>query len=193
MVDARPWQLSAVAAGADVAVISSVEARFRQIHEAAFAASMDCNHALPVQVHALRQAEDWWVFLLLTPWMMSRLFLPQRQPRLPLPSGWAAADRQHLAYVVIGPTLEMTLASGVQRAHLNYDAVLGHYLIQPLVQAMEAYQSGDQVFSAWNEVIATRDRVMAEQQRDCPWQKEVSRREWFSRLLGGERGLQANR
>jgi [NiFe]-hydrogenase assembly, chaperone, HybE len=187
MVEMLGWQLSPAATGSDGDVVDAVEVRFRQIHEANFAGTMDCNEALPVQVRALRRIDDWWVFLLLTPWMFSRLFLPRQQPRLPLPTAWTAEGRRKQAYVVIGPPLELALQSGVQRAHINYDAVLGHYLIQPLVQAMEGYDSPDQVFSAWNEVIATRDRVMIEQQRDCPWQKEVSRREWFARVLGRER------
>lgn len=184
MVESTAWQVSAVAAGGQADIAAAVEARFRHLHQAVFAAAMDCNHALPVQVRALRQLEGWWVFLLLTPWMMSRLFLPQRRPQLLLPSAWTAAERRQQPYVVIGPVLELPLPTGTQRAHLNYDDTLGHYLIQPLVQAMDAYACADEVFMAWNDVIATRDRVMVEQQRDCPWQKEVSRREWFSRLLG---------
>jgi hypothetical protein len=187
MAEQPGWQLSIAAAGAEADVVRAVEARFRQIHEAVFSDALDCNHALPVQLRALRRVEDWWVFLLLTPWMMSRLFLPRRQPGLPLPPAWMAASRLEQPYVVIGPALELALQSGTQRAHINYDVVLGHYLIQPLAQAMDEYASADQVFSAWNEVIATRDRVMVEQQRDCPWQKEVSRREWFARVLGRER------
>ena len=44
---------------------------------------------------------------------------------------------------------------------------------------MEQYRSADEGFAAWNEVIRTRDENMARMQRDCPWQKEVSRREFF--------------
>lgn len=186
MAESTAWQLAAFAAGDDAEVIGAVEARFRGLHEAVFAGSLDCNHALPVRVSALRRVEDWRVFLLLTPWMMSRLFLPLRPPRIALPSGWSAESRRGQAYVVIGPAVRLTLGTGEQSAHLNHDRVVGHYLIQPLVQAMDAYESADQVYSAWNEVIATRDRVMVEQQRDCPWQAEVSRREWFARVLGGK-------
>jgi hypothetical protein len=187
MLETIGWQLNSVASGTEADVVDTIEKCFRRTHEANFAGTMDCNDALPVQVRALRSVEDWWVFLLLTPWMLSRLFLPRQQPRSPLPAGWTAEARREQAYVVIGPALELTLQSGVQRAHINYDAGLGHYLIQPLVQAMHGYRCADQVFLAWNDVIATRDRVMVEQQRDCPWQKEVSRREWFSRVFGRER------
>ena len=186
MNDDSVWRLSDSAAGPDSGIVHAVEERFQQIHAAEFEGSMDCNPALPVQMRALRRVDNWRAFLLLTPWMMSRLFLPLRQPDLPLPPAWTPEARRRQPYVVIGPALDLTLQSGVQRAHINYDDVLGHYLIQPLVLAMHAYESADQVFAAWNEVIAARDRVMAEQQRDCPWQKEVSRREWFARVLGRE-------
>lgn len=185
MDKSTPWQLAAFTGTAAAEFSGAVEDRFRRLHATVFAGSFDCNHALPVQVSALRQVEDWRVFLLLTPWMMSRLFLPLRPPRISLPSGWTAVSRRGQPYVVIGPAVRLTLRTGEQSAHLNHDAVLGHYLIQPLVQAMDGYDSADQVFAAWNEVIATRDRVMVEQQRSCPWQAEVSRREWFSRVLGG--------
>jgi hypothetical protein len=179
------WRLGPRASQGDAAVVVAVEARFQQIYQACFANEFSCNHELPIQVRAVRQIDAWRVFLLLTPWMLARVFLPQRPPGLPLPSSWTADGRRNQSYVVIGPALDIALTTGTQRAHLNHDVILGHYLIQPLAQAMEKYASADEVFSAWNEVIATRNRVMAEQQRDCPWQKEVSRREWFSRFLGG--------
>ncbi len=176
------WQLSAVAALDDEAVAAAVEARFGEIRDA-FAEEELGNPGLPVLVRAVRRTEGWCVFLLLTPWMLSRVFLPESQPALSLPEGWSAAERTGQPYQVIGPALPLSLASGTQRAHLNHDPLLGHHLVQPLVQALAQFDSADAVFGAWNEVIATRDRVMAEQKRDCPWQKEVSRREFFSRLV----------
>lgn len=181
------WRLGPIASLEVAAVIVAVEARFQQIYQASFADEFSCNRDLPIQVRAVRRIDDWCVFLLLTPWMLARIFLPQRQPGLALPPDWTADGRRDQSYVVIGPAMDLALTSGSQRAHLNHDVVLGHYLVQPLAQAMEQYGSADEVFTAWNEVIATRDRVMVERQRDCPWQKEVSRREWFSRMLGGGR------
>ncbi|MDD5331120.1 MAG: hypothetical protein PHX38_14065, partial [Sulfuricella sp.] len=101
-----------------------------------------------------------------------------------IPPGWAAAERAASPFLVIGPLLDFTILGGAQKAHLNYLPELGHFLLQPLVQSMEGYASADAVFAAWNEVIKTRDRVMEEQQRECGWQKEVSRRELFGRLAG---------
>ena len=50
---------------------------------------------------------------------------------------------------------------------------------------MTDYRSADEVFQAWNHVIQTRDRNMEKARRDCAWQKEVSRREFFGRLGKG--------
>jgi hypothetical protein len=183
---ASEWQLSTVATLGDAELAAAVEARFRHIYLASFANELCCNRDLPIQLRALRRVEEWRVFLLLTPWMLVRMFLPRHDPGIALPDGWTSEERSDRHYVVIGPTLDVVLASGRQQAHLNHDPELGHHLVQPLVLTMEQYPDAESVFAAWNDVIATRDRVMAEQQRDCPWQKEVSRREWFSQMLGGK-------
>jgi hypothetical protein len=47
---------------------------------------------------------------------------------------------------------------------------------------MEPYVEGDEVFRAWSEVIRIRDANMEQARRDCPLQKEISRRELFSRF-----------
>ncbi|MDP2155438.1 MAG: [NiFe]-hydrogenase assembly chaperone HybE, partial [Sulfuricella sp.] len=108
----------------------------------------------------------------------------ERDPGLRIPAGWSAAERAVAPFLVIGPLLDFTILGGEQKAHLNYLPELGHFLLQPLVQSMERFESADAVFAAWDEVIKTRDRVMEEQKRECGWQKEVSRREFFSRLAG---------
>jgi hypothetical protein len=76
----------------------------------------------------------------------------------------------------------MRLLSQDQLAHLNYHPALGHYLLQPLCLDMEPYVEGDEVFRAWSEVIRIRDANMEQARRDCPLQKEISRRELFSRF-----------
>lgn len=179
-----PWQLGPAADLGDEALAAAVVERFRAIHEESFAAEPFANHALGIELRALRRLEGWCVCLLLTPWMLARLFLPERQPELPLPAGWAAQSRAAAPYQVIGPALDVALLGGAQKAHLNYDATLGHYLVQPLVQSLEPYADADAVFAAWNDVIAHRQQVMESQQRECPWQRELSRREFFGRLAG---------
>lgn len=182
------WELGASPRSGDQAVIAAVEDAFGAIYRDWFSAEFLVNHDLPVEVRAFRRSDGWCVFLLLTPWMMARVFLPERDPGLPVPAGWSAAERAAAPFLVIGPLLDFTILGGGQKAHLNYLPELGHFLLQPLVQSMERFASADAVFAAWDEVIKTRDRAMEEQKRECGWQKEVSRREFFARLAGNRAG-----
>lgn len=178
------WRLGGLAARGDPALAEAVRTRFRSIRDERCGGAAETDAALDVELRAQRRSEGWCIFLLLTPWMLARVFLPEGDPALPLPAGWSAEERAAAPYVVIGPALEFELCGGRQRAHLNYDAVLGHHLVQPLVQAMAGFACGDDVFAAWNGVLAARSRAMAEQRRDCPWQRELSRREFLARLAG---------
>jgi hypothetical protein len=182
-VNDSAWKLGGWPGQDDQAVIAAVIASFSEVYRTHFSGEWLVNHDLPVEVRAFRRLDGWPVFLLLTPWMMARVFLPERDPGLPIASGWSAAERDKLPFAAIGPLLTFTIMGGEQKAHLNYLPGLGHFLLQPLVQSMEQYASADAVFAAWDEVIKTRDRVMEEQKRECGWQKEVSRREFFARLV----------
>jgi hypothetical protein len=176
------WQLGPLSAAGDAQVIAGVRDGFDGLYRRHFGDDWQINHDLPVEVRAFRRSEGWCVFLLLTPWMMARVYLPEHDPGLALPAGWSAAERADAPLVVIGPTLSFAMLGGEQKAHLNYLPELGHFLLQPLVQSMQAYASADAVFEAWNEVITTRVRAMEKMQRECTWQREVSRREFFSGL-----------
>ena len=143
---------------------------------------LNLNSRLSIEQRALRRIEDWRVLLLLTPWMLARLLFPDRAPAFPLPAGWTAAERAGAGYQVLGPAIRLRLLGQDQRAHLNYHPALGHYLLQPLCLDMEAYDDPEAVFSAWSEVIRIRDANMEKARRDCPLQKEISRRELFSRF-----------
>ena len=44
------------------------------------------------------------------------------------------------------------------------------------------YHDADAIFEDWNQVIRTRDENMEKARRDCPMQKEISRRELLRRL-----------
>ena len=173
------WRLGILPKSDDQTVISTVCECFGEIYRTYFSGEFLVNHDLPVEIRAFRRSDGWCIFLLLTPWMMARVFLAEREPDLNIPTGWSEDERSSSPYIVIGPQLDFTILKEKQRAHLNYLPKLGHFLLQPLVQSMERYESADSVFAAWNEVIKTRDRVMEEQKRDCRWQKEVSRREFF--------------
>ena len=178
------WVLGTPARQDDQAAIAAVSACFNEIYRTHFSGEWLVNHDLPVEIRAFRRSDGWLVFLLLTPWMMARVFLPERAPGLPIPPDWRVGERAAAPFVVIGPLLDFTILGGAQKAHLNYLPELGHFLLQPLVQSMAQFDCADAVFAAWNEVIKTRDRVMEEQKRECGWQKEVSRREFFARLAG---------
>lgn len=75
--------------------------------------------------------------------------------------------------------MQIELAGANQTAHLNYDAKIGHFLLQPLVQSMQGYNNADELYQAWNQVLLTREENMKKMSRDCPLQKEMSRREFF--------------
>jgi hypothetical protein len=80
---------------------------------------------------------------------------------------------------VLGPRLAFDLLGQPQQAHINYHPRLGHYLIQPICLDMQPYLAPAVVFEAWNQVIRIRDENMERARRDCPLQREVSRRELF--------------
>jgi len=114
--------------------------------------------------------------------MLSRLLFSEAVPALELPQGWKGRAREGSGYLLLGPPLEFDLLGQRQRAHLGYLPRLGHYLTQPIVLNMPPYDSPEAVFSAWNGVIEARDASMQRLHRDCPWQRELSRREFFGRL-----------
>ena len=140
------------------------------------------NGVLGIQLRALRRIEGWRVLLLLTPWMLARLLVPDEPPGLRIPAGWSADARRDADYMVLGPNLSFELLGQPQRAHLNYHPRLGHYLLQPICLNMGPYRNAEAVFEEWNQVIRTRDENMEKANRDCPLQKEVSRREFFRRF-----------
>jgi hypothetical protein len=177
------WEVGDAVLHDDQAVATAVTQCFEEIYRCQFRDEWLVNHDLPTEVRAFRRMEGWCVFLLLTPWMMSRLFLAERDPGIVIPAEWRSGNRANAPYEVIGPALSFKLLGNTQQAHLNHAPMLGHYLVQPLVQSMERFASADDVFDAWNDVIRTRNRVMEEQKRECGWQKEVSRREFFARLV----------
>jgi len=139
---------------------------------------------LPVEIRALRRIDAWRVLLLLTPWMLARLLFPDEPPGLAVPPGWSAGERRDAPYLVLGPSLSFDLLAQPQQAHLNYQRRLGHYLLQPICLDMGPYENADAVFTAWDQVIRIRDENMEQARRDCPLQKEISRRELFRRFTG---------
>lgn len=169
----------------DAALSAAVIAVHQRLLTETLAADPLLNLALPIEVRALRRIAEWRVLLLLTPWMLVRLLFPDQPPPLVLPAGWSAAERRDAAYTVLGPHLQFELFGQAQQAHLGYHDALGHYLLQPLCLNLEPYRDADAVFEQWSEVIRVRDANLEAARRDCPMQREISRRELFRRLGGG--------
>ena len=160
----------------------------RTLHEVIdrrfFAHDLLANRRLKVQTRAFRRIQDWRMLLILTPWMLSRLLVPDRAPAIPIPPEWREEAQRDAAYQVLGPGVTLEILGQRQKTHLNYHPLLGHYLLQPIALNMESYATPEAVFDAWNQVIRSRDENMEKHGKDCPWQKEVSRRELFDRFRG---------
>jgi hypothetical protein len=178
------WQTCSQALSDDVALTAAVLRIHRGILHDQMHADPLLNLDLEIQQRAFRHVEGWRVLLLLTPWMLSRLLFPDEPPPLDIPAGWSAADRTDREYLLLGPNLRFELLGQPQQAHLNYHPRLGHYLLQPICLNMKPYPDAEAVFEDWNQVIRTRDENMEKAKRDCPLQKEVSRRELFRRIRG---------
>jgi hypothetical protein len=178
----KPWVLCPPELAEDDALSAAVLEVHQAILRDQLQGDPSLNPDLDIQQRALRRVEDWRVLLLLTPWMLARLLFPDRSPSLALPGGWSAPERTNAPYQVLGPRILFSLLGQSQQAHLSYHRDLGHFLLQPLCLDMEPYPNTEAVFEAWGQVIRTRDENMEKARRDCPLQKEVSRRELFARF-----------
>ena len=175
------WRALPAALHEDAALIAEVLAIHRELRVTLCAREMTiCNQEWDIEARALRRIEEWRVLLLLTPWMLARLLIPDGPPLgLQPPADCPAACQANADGTILGPACSFTLLGQPQRAHLNYDPRLGHYLLQPLCLEMSAYRNAEEVFAAWNEVIRIRDANLEQARRDCPLQREISRREFF--------------
>ncbi|MFA7096430.1 MAG: [NiFe]-hydrogenase assembly chaperone HybE [Gammaproteobacteria bacterium] len=178
----RQWQPCPFSIDDATALQTAVLDVHHDMYRRHFATELLVNHALPIELRAVRQVEGWALGLLLTPWMLARLLVTNQVPEIVLPDGWSAAERLGADPVVIGPAVRLSLLQTELKAHLNFAPRLGHYLLQPLIQRMQDFACADEVFGAWKEVIARRDRFMAERNADCVLQREISRREFFAAL-----------
>jgi hypothetical protein len=182
------WQTCPLGLADDEALGRAVLEAHEGILRGQLAGDPMLNRNLAIQLRAQRRVEDWRVLLLLAPWMLARLLFPDEPPDLEIPVGWTADERRGADYQVLGPSLSFELLGQPQRAHLNYHTALGHYLLQPICLDMRPYRDSESVFEAWNQVIRIRDENMEKAKRDCPLQKEVSRRELFRRIGGSSDG-----
>lgn len=180
----RSWQLCPAELAEDEALSVAVLAVHQAILDGELGDDPLLNLALGIEQRALRRIDDWRVLLLLTPWMLARLLFPDHPPVSSLPAGWSGEERQAAPYQVLGPRLTFRLLDQPQQAHLGYHPRLGHFLLQPICLDMTPYPDAGAVFDAWGRVIRTRDENLERAKRDCPLQREVSRRELFTRLKG---------
>jgi len=179
----RSWQAVPDALQDDALLQAVLVDEHRLIYTRCFLDDPAANHALPIMTYAFRRLDQWRVFLLLTPWMLARLFVPDRDPGLQIPPEWQAQTRKGHDYQVIGPTFELPLLTGKQRAHLNYSPVIGHYLLHPLILSMMNFNTPEEAFTAWNRVIETRNRNLEKMQHQNPLQEEITRREFFTGIF----------
>lgn len=170
------WVLSPAALAAAPTLSAAIETYHRTLSTTLFENDPAVNHRLPVLVRSVRRMGTWRVALLLTPWMLARLWFSDRPPSIAVPDDWTAAARENAGYTALGPPVALR-ELGRQRAHLNYAPSLGHYLLQPLVLAMEQYPDAAAVFAAWEAVGQARRGA-------CGQRKSVSRRQFFARLVG---------
>ena len=177
------WQTVPEALQNDNALLTTVTEEHRRIYTSYFKYDLAVNHALPIMTHAFRRLEQWRVFLLLTPWMLARLFIPDRDPGLPVPPDWQPQACIGRDYQVIGPVFDLSLLIGKQKAHLNHSPAIGHYLLHPLILSMLNFQTPQEVFAAWNQVIETRNRNLQQMEQRNPLQEEITRREFFNGLF----------
>jgi len=181
-VSDRVWQAPPLDLAEDDALGRAVLNVHKDVLRGQLAGDPMLNLALPVELRALRRIEAWRALLLLTPWMLARLLFPDEGPELEIPPGWSADERRDADYLLLGPNLRFELLGQPQQAHLNFHPRLGHYLLQPISLDMKPYTSAEEVFAAWSQVIRIRDENMEKARRDCPLQKEISRRELFRRI-----------
>ena len=176
------WHLCPPELDDDDRFLEAVAGVHEELYQKYFLDDPMTNAGIGFQLRAFRRIENWRLVLVLAPWMLARLIVPSRDPGLEIPQAWWEENRGGADYVLLGPKLAFDLLGTRQSAHLNFHRTLGHYLLQPIVLSMAEYRSPEEVFQAWSHVIQTRDHNMEKFRKDCVWQKEVSRREFFGSL-----------
>lgn len=177
-----PWRLSA-SAWDDSELLDKILETYQQVYSV-LPREMATNDALPIEIRSLRRVGDWRVLLLLTPWQLARLLFPMRPPSIAQRADWPRIfENLGASPTALGPAFGLDILSGRERAHLAFEPRLGHYFQQILVHDMRRFRTPDAAFVALRAVIAVRDRNIAALQKQCPWQEDVSRREFFSRLV----------
>jgi hypothetical protein len=161
------WQL--IDALETEALPALLESTFAQLYNDDFAdAMMGINHQLKVEVRGWHVKDNWAMGVLLTPWMLTKIYIPLSAPNdIAIPADWQADARQNAPYVVIGSLMTLTIDGQPHTVHINYHPTLGHYCVQPLVQKMNGYANNEAAFAAWGEVLAFRKEYRAKLQAEA--------------------------
>ncbi|VBB69784.1 hypothetical protein RIEGSTA812A_PEG_1257 [invertebrate metagenome] len=176
------WHLYPPALHDDTVLRAVIITVLESVHRPRFIGQLASNLALPVMIHSLRRVGFWRICMVLTPWMLAYLLLPDQDPGLAVPDhltteGANAAD-------MLGPVISFTLLGTQHKAHLNFDPQLGHYLLQPLILGMDRYTDAKAVFIAWDHFVVTRMAAAKRSKRSSREQQEtISRRELLAYLI----------
>lgn len=122
-------------------------------------AMMGINHSLTTEVRGWHEKADWGMGVLLTPWMLTKVYVPLKTAVLDdiaTPESWTTDERLNQPYVVIGDLMPLTIDEQTHQTYINHHPDIGHYWLQPLVQNMARYSDNDAAFAAWGEVLAFR-------------------------------------
>lgn len=135
------------------------------------------NVNLSTCTRAFREVDGWRMFLLLSPYRLVRILVPPQDH----------ADRANWLRLVrddassgLGPLVTIAVNLGPRKAHVQFHDQLGLHFLEPLVLNVAGFTSNEEVFSAHEKIIETRDAIMARTGRVCSTQTEISRRELFS-------------
>lgn len=179
------WQLPQGASAQ--ACLDRLLAVLRCTGDAEFAGRSYVNPAVGYGWRGLSVHDGWAEAYVLAPWMLARVYLPLTCPDVALPVGWEAQARAGQPFQMIGPAMDVAVGEELHRLHLQWLPDYGHLLLQPLVQNLPRFAGADEVWAAWDGVLAARDRNREErldalQQRDAA----LDRREFLRRMIGAD-------
>lgn len=177
------WQPCAAPLRDDRVLRETILAVYQDRYLHYFVNQSTINPRLPIEVRAFRRIDRWRVFLLLTPWMLVRAWVSESATKFAIPQGWSATERDSAPYTLLGPVFNFVVLNSVQKVHLAYERQIGHYFIQPLILSVESYDSARSVYDAWRQLVKTRIQKLAYQKNASKWHSEISRREFFTKLV----------
>lgn len=176
------WQSCAAPLRDDQALRQAVLAAYQDLYQHYFVNLPTINPRLPIEIRAFRRIDQWRVFLLLTPWMLIRAWVPKGNTGFAIPREWSAAERESASYTLLGSVFKLTVLNSQQKVHLAFDCQIGHYLLQSRILSLTPYDSANAVYDAWRQIFQTRNEKLIRQKKASKWQLEISRREFFTKL-----------